>query len=53
MTPQQTTSEPVDPRTIGTDGDGIVRLGTSLRDAAVDPRPGDRPPQGGSPHSER
>lgn len=31
----------VDPTTIGTDGDGITPVGTRLRDAAVDPQPGD------------
>lgn len=35
----------VDPRFIGTNGDGIIHSGTRLRDAAVDPRPEDyRPP---------
>jgi hypothetical protein len=33
--------EPVDPRTLGTNGDGIAHVGTRLRDAAVDPQPGD------------
>lgn len=33
--------EPPDPRHIGDNGDGIEVLGTRLRDAAVDPRPGD------------
>lgn len=33
--------EPVDPRTLGTNGDGIAHIGTRLRDAAVDPQPGD------------
>lgn len=32
--------DPPDPRFIGTDGDGIEKL-TTLRDAAVDPRPDD------------
>jgi hypothetical protein len=33
--------EPVDPRTLGTHGDGIAHVGPRLRDAAVDPQPGD------------
>lgn len=33
--------EPVDPRELGTNGDGIAHVGTPLRDAAVDPQPGD------------
>jgi hypothetical protein len=33
--------EPPDPRDLGQDGDGIVVVGTRLRDAAVDPRPED------------
>lgn len=33
--------EPPDPRDLGTNGDGIEPVGTVLRDAAVDPRPGD------------
>lgn len=36
-----TPPEPVDPRHVGTNGDGIEPVGTKLRDAAVDPRPGD------------
>lgn len=35
------TPEPPDPRLIGNDGDGIEPVGTKLRDAAVDPKPGD------------
>lgn len=38
---QAETLEATDPRTVGTDGDGIEHLGTPLRDAAVDPEPGD------------
>lgn len=49
---------PPDPRDIGTDGDGRTRIGTDLRDAAVDPRPEDflpptnagEPGQLGNPH---
>jgi hypothetical protein len=33
--------EPPDPRDLGTDGDGVEVVGTRLRDAAVDPQPGD------------
>lgn len=32
---------PPDPREVGTDGDGIEPVGSRLRDATVDPRPGD------------
>lgn len=34
-------AEPADPRDVGFLGSGITKLGTPLRDAAVDPRPGD------------
>lgn len=33
--------EPADPRDVGTDGDGIEKVGAPLRDAAVDPRDDD------------
>lgn len=36
-----TASEPPDPREVGQDGNGVEVVGTRLRDAAVDPQPGD------------
>lgn len=33
--------DPPDPRELGNDGDGIVHVGSLLRDAAVDPKPDD------------
>lgn len=55
--PEETPAPP-DPRELGTDGDGIVQLGTPLRDAAVDPHPEDflppinagKPGPEGNPH---
>lgn len=39
--PQRDAAEPADPRKVGFLGSGIDPQGTTLRDAAVDPRPGD------------